>query len=120
MVFALVLAAIGLVVAAFTPRRGFGVDRRHGRLPAQHARRSTAVQGIAESQTQFGVAALGRRCSPRSTCRRRAGVGLRRARQSAAEPPPDGIGGPVFALLCVAIVAGSLAVLYAGPKAGAQ
>jgi ABC-2 type transport system permease protein len=44
-----------------------------------------------------------------------------RAKVSAAEPPPSGIGGPVFTLVCAAVVAGSLAILYLRfRKAGAQ
>ncbi|NED56829.1 ABC transporter permease, partial [Micromonospora aurantiaca] len=50
--YALVLAAIGMVVAAFTPRRGFGVAAVIA-VYMVSAAFTGAVQGIAEAQTNF-------------------------------------------------------------------
>jgi ABC-2 type transport system permease protein len=109
-VFALVLAAFALVVAAFTPRRGFGVAA----VIAVYLLSSvtvTIVQAIALATTNFGMAAWAGMFTPFSLVD---GVqaGLLGARASTAQAPPGGIGGPVFGLVCVAVVAGSLAILY--------
>jgi ABC-2 type transport system permease protein len=119
LIFALVLAAIGLVIAAFTPRRGFGVTAVMAVYLLSSAA-VTTVQGIAENQTKFDTARWAGVFTPFDLVDG-VQVWALRAQRSAPEPPPSGIGGPVFALVCVAIVAGSLAVLYARfRKAGAQ
>lgn len=118
-VFALVLAAIGLVVAAFTPRRGFGVTAVMAVYLLSSAA-VAAVQGIAESQTKFTVARWASAFTPFDLVDG-VQVWAFRAQRSSPELPPSGIGGPAFAFICAAIVAGSLAVLYARfRKAGAQ
>ncbi|MCW2946987.1 MAG: hypothetical protein JWR24_3704 [Actinoallomurus sp.] len=118
-IFALVLGGIGLVVAAFTPRRGFGVTA----VMAVYLLSSAAVasvQGIAESQTRFGIARWAGLFTPFDLVDG-VQVWALRLKQSAPEPPPSGLGGPVFTLACAAIVAGSLAILYLRfRKAGAQ
>jgi ABC-2 type transport system permease protein len=110
LVFALVLAAIGLVVAAFTPRRGFGVTA----VMAVYLISTAAVgamQGIAENQTNFEVARWVGVFTPFDLVDG-VQVWALGAKASAPEPPPSGIGGPVFTLVCVAVILGSLAVLY--------
>jgi ABC-2 type transport system permease protein len=119
LIFALVLAAIGLVVAAFTPRRGFGVTAVMAVYLISTAAVST-VQGIAENQTRFGVAQWAGIFTPFDLVDG-VQVWALRVKRSAPEPPPGGIGGPVFALACVAIVAGALVILHLRfRKAGAQ
>jgi ABC-2 type transport system permease protein len=119
LIFALVLAAIGLVVAAFTPRRGFGVTA----VMAVYLISTAAVgsiQGIAENQTKFTVARWAGLFTPFNLVDD-VQVWALGAKSSAPEPPPSGLGGPVFTLVCAAIVAGAIAVLYQRfRKAGAQ
>jgi ABC-2 type transport system permease protein len=119
LIFALVLAAIGLVVAAFTPRRGFGVTAVMAVYLISTAAVAT-VQGIAESQTKFGVARWAGMFTPFDLVDG-VQVWALRTKYAAAEPPPSGIGGPVFTLVCAAVVAGALVVLHLRfRKAGAQ
>ncbi len=119
LIFALVLAALGLVVAAFTPRRGFGITAVMAVYLISTAAVST-VQGIAESQTQFGVARWASLFTPFDLVDG-VQVWALGAKRSAPEPPPGGLGGPVFLLMCVAVVAGALVILHLRfRKAGAQ
>jgi ABC-2 type transport system permease protein len=119
LIFALVLGGIGLVVAAFTPRRGFGVTAVMAVYLLSSAAVAT-VQGIAESQTRFGVARWAGMFTPFNLVDG-VQVWALRAQKSAAELPPSGIGGPIFTLVCAAIMAGSPAILYLRfRKAGAQ
>jgi ABC-2 type transport system permease protein len=109
-VFALVLAAFALVVAAFTPRRGFGVAA----VVAVYLLSSATVglvQVIAQYNSNYEAAGWAGLFTPFNLVDG-VQVGLLGARGSTPEGPPDGIGGPVFALVCAAVVAGSLAVLY--------
>ncbi|MEV5711190.1 ABC transporter permease, partial [Actinoallomurus sp. NPDC052274] len=119
LIYALVLAGLGLVVAAFTPRRGFGVTA----VMAVYLLSTTAVaaiQGIAENQTQFGVAQWAGLFAPFNLVDG-VQVWALRAKQSAPEPPPPGLGGPVFTLVCAALIVGSAAILYLRfRKAGAK
>ncbi|MEV5746578.1 ABC transporter permease [Actinoallomurus sp. NPDC052308] len=119
LIYALVLAGLGLVVAAFTPRRGFGVTA----VMAVYLLSTTAVaavQGIAENQTQFGVAQWAGMFAPFNLIDG-VQVWALRAKQSAPEPPPPGLGGPVFTLVCAALIVGSAAILYLRfRKAGAK
>jgi ABC-2 type transport system permease protein len=110
LIFALVLAAIGLVVAAFTPRRGFGVTAVMAVYLISSAAVAT-VQGIAENQSKFAVARWAGMFTPFNLVDG-VQVWALRARPSAPEPPPSGLGGPVFALACAAVVAGAIAILY--------
>jgi ABC-2 type transport system permease protein len=111
LVFALVLAGFALVVAAFTPRRGFGVAAVIAVYVLSNATVGI-VQGIALATTNFGTAAWAGLFTPFNLVDG-VQVGLFGARSSTAQPPPEGIGGPVFGLVCAAVVAGSLAILYA-------
>lgn len=118
-IFALVLGSLGLVIAAFTPRRGFGVTAVMAVFLLSSGA-VLAVQGIAESQTRFDIARWAGAFTPFDLVDG-VQVWALRAQRSSAELPPSGIGGPVFALLCAAIVAGSVAILHARfRKAGAQ
>jgi ABC-2 type transport system permease protein len=109
-ILALVLAAIGLVVAAFTPRRGFGVTAVMAVYLISSAAVAT-VQGIAETQSKFEIARWAGMFTPFNLVDG-VQVWALRARVSAPEPPPSGLGGPAFTLVCAAIVAGSIAILY--------
>jgi ABC-2 type transport system permease protein len=110
LILALVLAAIGLVVAAFTPRRGFGVTAVMAVYLLSSAA-VTTVQGIAENQAKFTVARWAGMFTPFDLVDG-VQVWALRTRVAAPEPPPSGIGGPVFALVCAAIIAASIAILY--------
>ncbi|MFD0685591.1 ABC transporter permease [Actinomadura fibrosa] len=108
--FAVVLASIGMVVAAFTPRRGFGVAA----VIAVFMLSSTFVliiQGIAEARTNFTLSGWVGLFAPFNLVDI-VQVRLLGAEKSAVQVPP-GVGGGVVALaLCAAIVLGSIAVLY--------
>jgi ABC-2 type transport system permease protein len=117
--FALVLAGIGLVVAAFTPRRGFGVA---GVIAVYLVSLTvvTIVQGIAESQTQYTVSGWAGLFTPFYLVD---GVQVRLlgAEPATPQPPPGMTGGVVFAAVCAAVIAGAVGILYARfRKAGLQ
>jgi ABC-2 type transport system permease protein len=119
LILSMVLAAIGLVVAAFTPRRGFGVTAVMAVYLISTAAVGT-IQGIAESQTNFTAARWAGIFTPFDLVDG-VQVWALRTKVSAPEPPPSGIGGPVFTLVCAAIVVGAVAVLYLRfKKAGAR
>ena len=108
--YALVLAAIGMVVAAFTPRRGFGVAAVIA-VYMISAAFAGGVQGIAEVRTNFtlqGWIGLG---TPFNL------VDIVQVRLLGAQPSSPGIapgitGGAVALALCAVIIIGSIAVLY--------
>jgi ABC-2 type transport system permease protein len=110
-VFALVLAAIGLVVAAFTPRRGFGVAA----VIAVFMLSGTVVaiiQGIAEMRTDFNLAGWAGLFTPFNLIDI-VQVRLLGAQSSSIAIAPGVLGGAVALALCAAVVAGSTMVLYA-------
>ncbi|HEY8482184.1 MAG TPA: ABC transporter permease [Spirillospora sp.] len=108
--YALVLAAIGMVIAAFTPRRGFGVAA----VIAVYLISTTfveIVQEIAEAQTNFTLQGWIGLAAPFNL------VDIVQVRLLGADPsaggiPPGTTGGLVALALCVLIVVGSIAVLY--------
>ncbi|TDC69980.1 ABC transporter permease [Actinomadura sp. GC306] len=108
--FALVLAAIGMVIAAHTPRRGFGVAA----VIAVYMLSTTIVgivQGIAEERTNFalqGWAGLGAPFNLVDIVQ----VRLLGAESSSVGIAPGVTGGVVALAVCAAIVLGSIAVLY--------
>jgi ABC-2 type transport system permease protein len=111
LVFALVLAGIGLVVAAFTPRRGFGVAA----VMAVYMVSSVTVlivQGVSESTGNHALAGWAGLFTPFNLVDV-VQVKLLGAQQTAPFVPPSPLGGPVAALLCVALVAGSITILSA-------
>jgi ABC-2 type transport system permease protein len=117
--FALVLAGLGLVVAAFTPRRGFGVASVIA-VYLVSLTVVTIVQGISESQGKYSVAGWAGIFTPFYMVD---GVQVRLlgAQSSTPEPPPGQFGGVVFAVACAALIAACIGILYARfRKAGLQ
>jgi ABC-2 type transport system permease protein len=117
--FALVLAGIGLVVAAFTPKRGFGVA---GVIAVYLVSLTTVtiVQGIAESQTNYTVSGWAGLFTPFYLVDG-VQVKLLGAQSSTPQPPPGSTGGLVFALVCAGVIVASVGILYARfRKAGLQ
>jgi ABC-2 type transport system permease protein len=117
--FALVLAGIGLVVAAFTPRRGFGVA---GVIAVYLVSLTvvTIVQGIAESQSKYTLSGWAGLFTPFYLVD---GVQVRLlgAETSTPQPPPGTTAGVVFALVCAGVIAAAIGILYARfRKAGLQ
>ncbi|MEU8340546.1 ABC transporter permease [Spirillospora sp. NPDC048832] len=110
LLYALVLAAIGMVVAAFTPRRGFGVAAVIA-VYMISAAFVGAVQGIAEAQTNFTLQGWIGLATPFNL------VDIVQVRLLGAQSSSPGIapgvtGGVVALALCAVIVVGSIAVLY--------
>ncbi|QFG23930.1 ABC transporter permease [Actinomadura sp. WMMB 499] len=107
--FALVLAAIGMVVAAFTPRRGFGVAAVIAVYMLSVAF-AAIVQTLAEVQGNFTLQSWMSLAAPFDL------VDTVQVRLLGADPSyavAPGIGGGLAALaLCCALVLGSIAVLY--------
>jgi ABC-2 type transport system permease protein len=110
-VFALVLAGIGLVVAAFTPRRGFGVAAVMAVYMVSSAT-VIVVQGIAQSIGNYGLAEWMGLFTPFNLVDI-VQVKLLGADRGASFVPSSSLGGPVAALLCAAIVIGSVTILSA-------
>ncbi|HEX6472565.1 MAG TPA: ABC transporter permease [Streptosporangiaceae bacterium] len=109
--FALVLAALGLVIAAFTPRRGFGVAG----VIAVYLVSFTVVgivQGIAESQSRYALEGWAGAFTPFYLVD---GVQVRLLGAQAAtpQPPPTPYGGPVFLAICLALIVAAVGILYA-------
>ncbi|MEU5883639.1 ABC transporter permease [Spirillospora sp. NPDC047279] len=109
--FALVLASIGLVIAAFTTRRGLGVAA----VIAAYMLSSTIVviiQGIAEAEANnFTVSGWAGLFSPFNLVDI-VQVRLLGAQLSAPAAPSGVTGGLVALAVCCGLVAGSIAVLY--------
>jgi len=110
---ALVLAGIGLVIAAVTPRRGLGVAAIIAVL-AVLAGVQGAVQGIADHENQDTFAGYAGLFSPFTLVH---GVqsSLLGAENQLPEGPPGALGGAVFAAVVVGVVAacfGALLVRY--------
>ncbi|MFI0484082.1 ABC transporter permease [Actinomadura sp. 9N215] len=108
--YALVLGAIGMVIAAFTPRRGFGVAAVIAAYMVPTAV-AAAVQGIAEANTNFTLQGWMGLLAPFNL------VDIVQVRLLGAESSSPGIapgvtGGLVALALCAVIVLGSIAVLY--------
>ncbi|GAA2633865.1 ABC transporter permease [Actinomadura fulvescens] len=111
LLFALVLAAIGLVIAAFTTRRGLGVAA----VIAVYMLSSTIVvivQGIAETEannfTVSGWAGLFTPFNLVDIVQTR----LLGAQLTAPAAPSGVVGGLVALAVCLTLVGGSIAVLY--------
>ncbi|MFF5258859.1 ABC transporter permease [Actinomadura viridis] len=108
--FALVLGAIGTVVAAFTPRRGFGVAA----VIAIFMLSSTfvvIVQGLAEMRTDFALAGWAGLFAPFNLVDI-VQVRLLGAESSSVAIAPGVAGGVVALALCAALVVASTAVLH--------
>lgn len=100
--FAVVLAAFGLVVAAFTPRRGIGVAAVVAVLVVLGAV-GAVVQNIAVEEGNATAAGWAGLISPFSLVDG-VQVWALGAESSVAVPPPDGFGGPVFAAVALLLV----------------
>jgi ABC-2 type transport system permease protein len=100
--FALVLASIGLVIAAFTPRRGLGVAAVIAVLLVLQTVAAT-VKGIAHEQNNDTIAGYAGLISPYTLV-----DGLQtwvlRAKTSTISGPPGTTGGIVFVLVTIALV----------------
>lgn len=109
MLFALVLAAVGLLLAAFTPRRGLGVAAIIAVLLVSFAAVVT-VQGIAATQGEDTVVYYAGLFSPFSLVD---GVQVWLFGGEFAEEigPPGRLVGPVFLAVTAAVVAGAYALL---------
>ncbi|MEP6695895.1 MAG: hypothetical protein ABJA34_03345 [Pseudonocardiales bacterium] len=107
--FALVLAGIGLLIAAFTPRRGFGVAAVIAVLLVTYSAVSV-VQGIALEQGQASVAGYAGLFSP-FTLVDGVQVWLLHAQPSTPVAPPGTLGGVTFLAATVVVVAVSVALL---------
>lgn len=108
--FALVLAAIGMVVAAFTPRRGFGVAAVIAVYMLTTAF-AGVIQGIAEANTNYTLQGWIGLLAPFNLVDI-VQVRLLGAESSSAGIAPGVTGGAVALALCAAIVLGSVAVVY--------
>jgi ABC-2 type transport system permease protein len=119
-IFAVVLASMSLVIAAFTPRRGLGVAAVVAVLLVLAAVGGT-IRGIAESQSSHdvvngvvqdpsSVAAYAGLISP-FTLVDGVQTWAFRAKSSIDMPPPGTTGGIVFVLVTIAIVAACFGLL---------
>ena len=105
---ALVLAGVGLVVAAVTPRRGLGVAAIIAVLAVLAGVQGT-VHGIADAEQEATVAGYSGLISPFTLVH-----GIQHALLDAPaelEPPPGATGALVFVVVAALLVAGSLAAL---------
>lgn len=108
--FAALLSAVGLVVAAWTPRRGFGVAA----VIAVYMLSTgfvAVVQGIAEARTNFTLSGWIGLLSPFNLVEI-AQVRLLGAESTVPSVPSGVTSGLVALALIAAVVAGSIAVLY--------
>ena len=108
-VLAIVLASIGLTVAAFTPRRGIGVAAIVAALLVLAAV-AGIVQGISRDQGSRAGAGWAGLMSPYSLVDG-VRVWLFGGPSATVAGPPGNAGGLVFALVTVALVAGCYALL---------
>lgn len=106
---AVVLASFGLVVAAFTPRRGLGVAAVVAVLLVLAAV-AAVVQGVASDEGNTTVAGWAGLISPFSLVDG-VQVWTLGAESSAQEAPPGTYGGPVFAAAAAALVAACYGLL---------
>jgi ABC-2 type transport system permease protein len=108
-VFAVVLASVGLVIAAFTPRRGLGVAAVVAVLLVLESV-SNIIQGIADHENSDTIAGYAGLISPFNLV-----DGVQTwafgAKSSTISPPPGTTGGLVFVLVTIALVAGCYGLL---------
>lgn len=107
--FALVLALIGLVVAAFTPRRGLGVAAVVSVLVLAGGV-GLIVQGVSKESGHQTLAGYAGMINPFSLVDG-VQVWLLHAESSAVVGPPGGAGGAVFAAVTAALVAACYGLL---------
>ncbi|GLZ04093.1 membrane protein [Actinomadura sp. NBRC 104412] len=109
--YALVLGAIGLVVAAFTPRRGFGVAAVIA-VYLVTAAFVAIIQGLAEMESNWSLAGWAGLFAPFNLVDI-VQVRLLGAQSSSIAIAPGLPGGLVALAMCLGLAAGSVAVLYA-------
>ena len=109
MLFAVLLASVGLLIAALTPRRGIGVAAIIAVLLVASGVSGT-VQGISQDQGNDTLSGWAGLISPFGIVD---GVQVWAfgATSSVVEGPPGTVGGPVFALVAVALIAACYALL---------
>lgn len=110
-VFALVLGAFGMVIAVFTPRRGFGVAAVMAAYLLSSAT-VNIVQGLAMSEGNTSAAGWAGLFTPFNLVDG-VQVKLLGAATSTQQAPPGVAGGMVFTAACVVVVATAIAVLHA-------
>jgi ABC-2 type transport system permease protein len=108
-IYAVVLASIGLLIAAFTPRRGLGVAAIVAVLVVLSGVWGT-VEGIAHNQGNNTLAGYAGLISP-FTLVDGLQASLLRAKPTTDAGPPGVTGGLVFTLAAIALVAGCYALL---------
>jgi ABC-2 type transport system permease protein len=108
-VFAVVLASVGLVIAAFTPRRGLGVAAIVAVLLVLAGVAGT-VQGIADHENNHTIAGYAGLISP-FTLVDGVQTWALGAKTSTNTSPPGTTGGIVFVLVTIALVAGCYGLL---------
>jgi ABC-2 type transport system permease protein len=101
--FAVVLASVGLAIAAWTPRRGIGVAAIVTVLTLLGGI-SAIIAGIAKEQDHPTVAGWAGLISPTSVVDG-VQIWLLNSESAVVEGPPGEAGGPVFGLAAVALVA---------------
>ena len=109
--YALVLGAIGLVIAAFTPRRGFGVAAVIA-VYLVTAAFVAIIQGLAEMESNWSLAGWVGLFAPFNLVDI-VQVRLLGAESSSIAIAPGLPGGLVALATCLGLAAGSVAVLYA-------
>jgi len=109
--YALVLGAIGLVIAAFTPRRGFGVAAVIA-VYLVTAAFVAIIQGLAEMESNWSLAGWAGLFAPFNLVDI-VQVRLLGAESSSIAIAPGLPGGLVALATCLGLAAGSVAVLYA-------
>jgi ABC-2 type transport system permease protein len=107
--FALVLASVGLTIAAWTPRRGIGVAAIVTVLTLLGGI-SAIIAGVASDQGHQTLAGWAGLISPTSVVDG-VQVWLLNSSTAVVEGPPGKWGGPVFALVAVGLVAGCYQLL---------
>jgi ABC-2 type transport system permease protein len=108
-IYAVVLASIGLVIAAFTPRRGLGVAAIVAVLIVLSGVWGT-VEGIAHHQNNDTLAGYAGLISP-FTLVDGLQTALLRAKTTTDVGPPGTTGGLVFSVVAIALVAGCYGLL---------
>lgn len=109
LLFAIVLALIGLVIAAFTPRRGLGIAAVVTVIMLASGVGAT-VQGIAQEAGHRDLAGYGGMINPFFLVDG-VQVWLLNAESSAIAAPPGNTGGAAFAAVTVALVAACYGLL---------
>jgi len=109
-VLALALSSVGLVIAAFTPRRGLGVAAIVTTLLVASGM-SFVLSGIAEQKGYLKLSDYVAMLDPFRLVDGLAVAWFGVSSSSSTAPPPGALGGTVFALVAAALVGGGVAIL---------